>query len=147
MSRQVRTARGKMIDMAALSAKNETVRAVGNVLMNARGDRLNPDGSIRYTAEEIARADQNSKQPPVQTAISEPKPISQKVETPAKKLEPEEQEAILNEFEPPVEPEQPEVELDPELVSKITRTREDGSKYMEIEYDDGSIETVELDEE
>ena len=120
--------------MAALAAKNETTKAVGNVLMNARGDRLNPDGSVRFTAEEIARADQNTKQPPVETAISDPKPISQ-----PKAPEPEP--------EPVVETELPTVELDPEPISRITRTREDGSKYMEIEYDDGSMETIEIDEE
>lgn len=136
MSRSVRTARGKMIDMAALAAKNETTKAVGNVLMNARGDRLNPDGSVRFTAEEIARADQNTKQPPVQTAISDPKPLSQP-KAPEPQPEPE----------PVVEPEIPTVELDPEPISRITRTREDGSKYMEIEYDDGSMETIEIDEE
>jgi hypothetical protein len=41
----------------------------------------------------------------------------------------------------------PEVELDPEPVSKITRTRDDGTKYVEIEYDDGSVETLELTED
>ena len=120
--------------MAALAAKNETTKAVGNVLMNARGDRLNPDGSVRFTAEEIARADQNTKQPPVETAISDPKPISQP-------------KAPAPEPEPVVETELPTVELDPEPISRITRTREDGSKYMEIEYDDGSMETIEIDEE
>ena len=132
MSRQVRTARGKMIDMAALSAKNETARAVGNVLMNARGDRLNPDGSIRYTAEQIARADQNTKQPPVETAISDPKPLQPK--------------PVTNP-EPQPTPVAPTVELEPEIVSKITRTREDGSQYMEVEYEDGSIETIEVTNE
>ena len=33
---------------------------------------------------------------------------------------------------------------EPEAISKITRTREDGTKYVEIEYDDGSIETLEI---
>ena len=126
--RSVKTARGKVIDMAALAAKNETARSVGNVLMNARGDRLNSDGSIKYTAEEIARADAAQRTPPVSTPISDPKPI---MSTPA----------------PEPEIEQPVVEPEPEAVSKITRTRDDGSKYAEIEYDDGSIETLELDEE
>jgi len=71
MSRRIKTARGQMIDMAALSARNEKVRAVGNVLMNARGDRLNPDGSVKYSAEDIARMSQNTKTPPQQTAISD----------------------------------------------------------------------------
>jgi hypothetical protein len=129
MSRRIKTARGQMIDMAALSAKNERVRAVGNVLMNARGDRLNPDGSVKYSAEDIARMSQNTKTPPQQTAISDPKPITQT------KLEPQEEQAIMEEFDPPAEP---------EAISKITKTREDGSQYMEIEYDDGSMETIEL---
>lgn len=131
--RSVKTARGRMIDMSALAAKNETVRSVGNVLMNARGDRLNSDGSIKYTAEEIARADAAQRTPPVSTPISDPKPI---ISTPAPEPEPVEETVP----EPVVEPE-------PEAVSKITRTRDDGSKYAEIEYDDGSIETLELDEE
>ena len=131
--RSVKTARGKVIDMAALAAKNETARSVGNVLMNARGDRLNSDGSIKYTAEEIARADAAQRTPATTTPISDPKPI---MSTPAPEPEPVEETVP----EPVVEPE-------PEAVSKITRTRDDGSKYAEIEYDDGSIETLELDEE
>jgi hypothetical protein len=76
----------------------------------------------------MARMDQDRKSTPQSTAISDPKPIaptqlkSQKVDV-------------------------PDVELDPEPISKITRTREDGTKYVEIEYDDGSIETAELKEE
>ena len=131
--RSVRTARGKTIDMAALAAKNETARSVGNVMMNGRGDRINLDGSIKYTAEEIARADAAQRTPPVSAPISDPKPI---MSTPAPEPEPVEETVP----EPVVEPE-------PEAVSKITRTRDDGSKYAEIEYDDGSIETLELDEE
>ena len=129
MSRRVKTARGQIIDMAALGAKNEKVRAVGNVLMNARGDRLNPDGSVKYSAEDIARMSHDRKEPPQQTAISDPKPIVRP--DPVTETVPQQPE----EFDPPAEP---------EAISKITKTREDGSQYMEIEYDDGSIETLEL---
>ena len=59
--------------MAALAAKNETTRAVGNVPMNARGDRLNEDGTVKMKAEDIAVAHQNLQQPPDQTPISDPK--------------------------------------------------------------------------
>lgn len=38
MAKGHRTALGKMIDMDALRAKNERVRAVGNMRVNARGD-------------------------------------------------------------------------------------------------------------
>ena len=40
-----------MIDMAALAAQNERTRAVGNVPMNARGDRLNEDGTVKQTGQ------------------------------------------------------------------------------------------------
>lgn len=38
-----RTAQGKTLDMGALILQNETVRAVGNMHVNARGDRLDAD--------------------------------------------------------------------------------------------------------
>ncbi len=37
---------GKNIDMAALKAQNEKVRAVGNMNVNARGDVLDSHGNI-----------------------------------------------------------------------------------------------------
>jgi|11BtaG_2_1085332.scaffolds.fasta_scaffold03888_6 outer membrane biosynthesis protein TonB len=127
--RSVKTAKGRMIDMSALAAKNESAKAVGNVLMNARGDRLNPDGTIRWSAEEIARADAAQRTPPVQTPISDPKPIVQ---------EPQPEPEIETEIDIPT----PKPE--PEVIGRITRTRDDGTKYVEIEYEDGSIETNEL---
>lgn len=44
--RQHRTAQGKIIDMAALAAKNERVRAVGNMKVNARGDTIDANGKV-----------------------------------------------------------------------------------------------------
>lgn len=41
-----RSAQGKMIDMAALAARNERVRAVGNMKVNARGDTVDDNGKI-----------------------------------------------------------------------------------------------------
>lgn len=137
MSRRVRTARGKMIDMAAISAKHENTKAVGNVSMNARGDRLNPDGSVKVTAEQVARTHHNIKTPPQETAISDPKPLQPKpVAEPAPQPEP------VAETVPAEDP-----FAEPQQVSRITKTREDGSKYVEIEYDDGSMETQEVNEE
>ena len=45
-----RTAMGKTIDMAALTAKNEKTRAVGNMKVNARGDTIDAQGRIIRTA-------------------------------------------------------------------------------------------------
>jgi len=38
--RTYRTAQGKVVDLGALQLKNENVRAVGNMAVNARGDQL-----------------------------------------------------------------------------------------------------------
>ena len=142
MNRNIRTARGAVIDMAALAAKNETTRAVGNVPMNARGDRLNEDGTVKMKAEDIAVAHQNLQQPPNQTPISDPKPIEPK---PIKATEqaPTAQ-AIGSRTYVHLEE---QFSQEPEAISKITRTRDDGTKYVEIEYDDGSIETLEINAE
>ena len=41
-----RTAMGKTVDMAALAARNEHTRAVGNMRVNARGDTIDANGRI-----------------------------------------------------------------------------------------------------
>jgi hypothetical protein len=47
MSKKIyKTAMGKTVDMGALQLQNETVRAVGNMNVNARGDTLNSNNQI-----------------------------------------------------------------------------------------------------
>ena len=47
MTRNVyRTAQGKMVDMGALTLQNEMVRAVGNMSVNARGDRIDEANQV-----------------------------------------------------------------------------------------------------
>lgn len=41
-----RSAMGKSVDMAALAAKNEKIRAVGNMSVNARGDTIDGQGRV-----------------------------------------------------------------------------------------------------
>ena len=41
-----RSAHGKVVDMAALAARNERVRAVGNMNVNARGDTIDSAGRV-----------------------------------------------------------------------------------------------------
>lgn len=45
--------RGKEIDMEKLSLRHETIPAVGNLKVNARGDELGPGGQIIRTREQI----------------------------------------------------------------------------------------------
>lgn len=47
------TFQGKQIDMDQLLQRNETMPAVGNIRVNARGDELGPDGNIIRTREEV----------------------------------------------------------------------------------------------
>jgi hypothetical protein len=46
MARNYRTAQGKVIDMAGLAARNEKVRAVGNMKVNARGDTIDGNNKV-----------------------------------------------------------------------------------------------------
>lgn len=47
MSRKVyKTAQGKSIDLGALQLQNESIRAVGNMGVNARGDKIDADNKI-----------------------------------------------------------------------------------------------------
>jgi len=44
-NRVYRSAQGKTVDLGALALKNETVRAVGNMNVNARGDKIDEQGN------------------------------------------------------------------------------------------------------
>lgn len=45
-TKQYRTAMGKVVDMGAIMLQNENTRAVGNMAVNARGDRVDPNNQI-----------------------------------------------------------------------------------------------------
>jgi len=52
-----RSAMGKSVDMDALAAKNEHVRAVGNMSVNARGDTIDSHGRvIRPVNEKVTQS-------------------------------------------------------------------------------------------
>lgn len=53
MGRIYKTMQGREVDMDQLMARNETMPAVGNVRVNARGDELGADGKIVRTREEV----------------------------------------------------------------------------------------------
>lgn len=56
MGRQVyKTAQGMQIDMDNLRLLNESVVAVGNMSVNARGDQVNPDGSVKTPRNEVMK--------------------------------------------------------------------------------------------
>ena len=47
-----RTAQGKVVDLGAMMVQNETVRAVGNMKANARGDIIDNQGHVVATRGE-----------------------------------------------------------------------------------------------
>ena len=51
----IKSMRGKEIDMEKLNLKNETLPAVGNMKVNARGDEIDPAGNITKKREDIMR--------------------------------------------------------------------------------------------
>ena len=51
--RVYRTSRGATVDMSTMLTKNETVPAVGNMRVNARGDEITADGTITKTRNQI----------------------------------------------------------------------------------------------
>lgn len=53
MGKVYTSVRGKEIDMEKLTLKNETLPAVGNAKVNARGDELGPGGKIVRTREQV----------------------------------------------------------------------------------------------
>jgi hypothetical protein len=124
--KQVKTARGKILDMGGLAKKYEETRAVGNVPMNAKGDRLDKTGNVKATIQNVSRAQYDAIEP------AQPAPLSEPIVT---RNDPAKEEVMATAPDP-----------DPVIISEEEKTREDGSVYMEIEYDDGSIETREIEE-
>ena len=53
--RMYRTMQGRMVDIEKLRAANESVQAVGNMSVNARGDVIGPGGAIVTPKETIIK--------------------------------------------------------------------------------------------
>lgn len=51
-----RTAMGKTVDMGILVGKNELTRAVGNMGVNARGDKIDANGRVITPVTEVVNA-------------------------------------------------------------------------------------------
>ncbi len=53
MGRIYRSMQGKEVDMDKLMAKHETMPAIGNAGVNARGDEIGPGGKVIRTKEQV----------------------------------------------------------------------------------------------
>ena len=129
--RQVKTRRGRILDMGALAAKYEKERAISNVPVNARGDIIDSRGNVKVPKDKILNEYYKDTVPGQTTEV----PIKEDDSTPAP----------APELTPEPTP-QPEPVVQEEGVTEIgrrQRSREDGSTYWEIEYSDGSMEIEE----
>lgn len=131
--RQIKTARGKTIDMTSLVDANAEKPAVspGNVNLNTRGDRIDSQGNVIVPKQKVAMVQHENATSPeikklseVEEAIQEPTPESM---TKPKK-------ASMTK----------KISTKPKIVSEEEKVREDGTKYLEIEYANGDIETKEI---
>lgn len=78
-----RTMRGKEIDLDKIMLQNETMPAIGNMKVNARGDELGPGGKIIKRKDDVM-AEYYDDNPPVSTPPVEVKntaPIEDKPAT------------------------------------------------------------------
>ena len=137
--KRVKTAKGRIIDMSALAAKNETTRAVSNLNMNARGDIIDNRGKVEISREKISKEYYKNNVPGAdkeEISIKEEETVAEKkpVETPkpAPKATPKATPKAKAKAKEPVTE-----------VSRRGRTRDDGTQYFEVEYSDGSMQDIE----
>lgn len=70
------TYRGVTIDMDSMRRENEKTPALGNMNVNAKGDRLGRGGAITKTADQIARENHRVQTSIVNTGLKGPVPDS-----------------------------------------------------------------------
>jgi hypothetical protein len=107
-----RTAQGKTVDLGALQLQNETVRAVGNMSVNARGDLIDGwnrpiDTRNKQVSRQYNRQTTNVTDTPVNdTPTKAQKAKKAKEKAPAVSV-PNPPEDFQDDFEKPAQPAQP----------------------------------------
>lgn len=119
---KIKSAMGKVVDIAALMKENEGTLAVGNVKMNARGDRLGPDGKVIVPVQQVAKKQKSVVSQPVTASI-------EVASNPAKVVAEEEKRTAKKAKKP-----------ENKVINMTSKIDENGDSYTEIEYEDGSIE-------
>tara|TARA_Y100001937_G_C7108102_1_gene326089 strand:- start:108 stop:521 length:414 start_codon:yes stop_codon:yes gene_type:complete len=87
--RMYRTMQGRMVDIEKLRAANESVQAVGNMNVNARGDVIGPGGAIVTPKETVIKKYYEQPKGMVSdTPRSKPKPAPQPVKKSVQRMTP-----------------------------------------------------------
>jgi len=111
MTRKVyKSAMGKAVDLGSLILQNESTRAVGNMNVNARGDRLDGNNRVidqknRQVQRQYRRTTNVSDAAPVQTSNISAKRAAQNISEPVDPVE-----EILDDLDAPLVEVAPEVE-------------------------------------
>lgn len=98
--KQIRSLRGKVVDMDLLRKRNELTPAMGNARVNARGDELGPGGKILRKREEIvadhyAQAGTAAHAPaPENTVVEQDEAVEEAVKKTKRKVKVKEEPAI-----------------------------------------------------
>jgi|APCry1669189733_1035249.scaffolds.fasta_scaffold00891_7 hypothetical protein len=98
-----RTAKGREVDMTKLVSQNEMTIAVGNMSVNARGDKIGPGGKIVAKREQLQPA---SSLIPEQVSVRKPQPEVAKpqpqpeIEVPIKPLTPTQKAKAIKDMDP-----------------------------------------------
>jgi hypothetical protein len=119
MTRKIyKSAMGKSVDMGSLLLQNERVRAVGNMNVNARGDRLDSNNKIIEPKNQQVQRRYN-KQTNVSAGPAQSSTQSAKAQVPQPMVDPADSFSDLPIDEPPADPEvvpEPVVVQQPEVV-------------------------------
>ena len=124
-----RTNRGQQIDMEAMRIANEKTIAAGNMSVNAKGDIVQ-NGKIVKSAKDRVAPSYNKTTQVKQVSLK--KPLSTK-ET---KMDP-----VVDKPTPPAPMD------DSQMTTATTKTRDDGSQYVETMTPTGDIEVKEVEVE
>jgi hypothetical protein len=76
------TYRGATIDMDNMRRDNEKVPALGNMSVNAKGDKLGRGGAVAKTADQLARENHRVQSQVVHTGLKGPLPASPEMPLP-----------------------------------------------------------------
>lgn len=139
--RTYRSASGKMVDMDTLALKNETVIAVGNMNINARGDKLGQGGKVVQTREELIAEHYRVKN----SLVPEERPLNQKPRAMQETVADNEKDIDDDPMGPLDEP----VEPDPEVVQEQQveePSAESNDEWVEDPETGDFVKASELDE-
>ena len=134
--REVITAKGKVLNMAALASANEKEIAVGNMDVNARGDVLKPGrrGEIVIQNEKVQQAYYEASNPASEEVSikQEPAPVKQAEKKQSKVKKTYNKVTKRTGID------------EPGIVDRRTIEKPDGTMVEEIEFSDGSIKEEEV---